>query len=54
MKVNPEDSTVTYNDDGTINIYRNINFATNSSNIYYDAFIYSEENIDSVTGKSLL
>lgn len=51
VKVNPEDSIVTYNDDGTINIYRNINFATNSSNIYYDAFIYSEENIDSVTGQ---
>ena len=51
VHVNPGDSTVTYNDDGTINIYRNIDFVTDSNNIYYDAFIYSEENVDSETGQ---
>jgi len=51
VSINPGDSIVTYNDDGTINIYRNLDFVTNSSNIYYDAFIYSEENVDSETGQ---
>ena len=48
---NPGDSLVTYNDDGTINIYRNMMFKTNSSNTYYDAFIYNKEIEDTETRK---
>lgn len=39
--VNPGDALVTYNDDGTINIYRDVNFSSENENVYYNAFIYS-------------
>ena len=35
--LNPGDSVVTYNEDGTINIYRDLSFETNDPNIYYNA-----------------
>ncbi len=39
--VNPGDAVVTYNDDGTINLYRKIGFSSDDSRIYYNAFIYN-------------
>ena len=44
--VNPGDAVVTYNDDGTINIYRKIDFSSDDSRIYYNAFIYNSSEID--------
>lgn len=38
---NPGEALVTYNDDGTINIYRDVNFSSENENVYYNAFIYS-------------
>lgn len=38
---NPGDALVTYNDDGTINIYRNVNFQSDDENVYYNAYIYA-------------
>ncbi len=35
--LNPGDSVVTYNEDGTINIYRDLSFETSDPNIYYNA-----------------
>ncbi len=37
---NPGDALVTYNDDGTINIYRQINFSCDDSRVSCNAFIY--------------
>lgn len=48
LSVNPYESVVTYNDDGTINIYRDINFSTTDERNYYDAALYFNEIIDSV------
>lgn len=49
---NPGDSTVTYNDDGTINLYRNVNFVDNTGgHVSYSASLYSDMNYDSNTGK---
>ena len=44
--VNPGDAVVTYNDDGTINIYRKIDFSSDDSRIYYNAFIYNSSETD--------
>lgn len=44
--VNPGDAVVTYNDDGTINIYRKIDFSSSDSRIYYNAFIYNSSETD--------
>ena len=44
---NPGDAIVTYNDDGTINLYRDTNFSASDPNVYYDSFIYSGESTDS-------
>ncbi len=42
--VNPYDAVVTYNSDGTINIYRNMMFSSSSPNIYYNArLVWSDE-----------
>ena len=44
--INPADSVITYNDDNTINIYRkmlNGDTTIDNENIYYDAFIYTNE-----------
>ena len=38
--VNPGDALVTYNDDGTINIYRKIDFQCSNENVYYNAYVY--------------
>ena len=38
--VNPGDALVTYNDDGTINIYRKIDFSCDDSRVSCNAFIY--------------
>lgn len=43
---NPSDSVITYNEDNTINIYRkmlNDETIITNENIYYDAFIYTNE-----------
>lgn len=37
---NPGDALVTYNDDGTINIYRQINFSCDDNRVSCNAFIY--------------
>lgn len=50
---NPGDSLVTYNDDGTINLYRLINFECDNENIYYNAFIYSSEDVDPSNGRTI-
>lgn len=44
--VNPGDAVVTYNDDGTINIYRKIDFSSDDSRIYYNAFVYNSSETD--------
>ena len=44
--VNPGDAVVTYNEDGTINIYRKIDFSSSDSRIYYNAFIYNRSETD--------
>lgn len=44
--VNPGDSVVTYNDDNTLNIYRDLNFEAANENNYYDSFIYNSKNYD--------
>lgn len=51
LKPNPSESLVTYNDDGTFNLYRNLNFNTDSPTAYYDAFIFEESRVDDVTGE---
>ncbi|MGN1066300.1 MAG: hypothetical protein ACI4QH_00665 [Candidatus Fimimonas sp.] len=38
---NPGDALVTHNDDGTINIYRKINFQCSNENVYYNAYVYT-------------
>ena len=44
---NPGDVVLTYNDDGTINMYRKVNFVANVENSYYNARVYSlSENAD--------
>ena len=43
---NPADSVITYNTDGTINLYRYINFTCSDSNVYYDSCIYGGNNFD--------
>lgn len=50
--VNPSDSVITYNVDGTINIYRNMEFSSSDPNLYYDSFLYESQNIDDATGKT--
>ena len=50
---NPGDAVVTYNDDGTINIYRKIDFSCSNPNVYYNAFIYNSSETDSTTGREI-
>ena len=38
--VNPGDSVVTYNEDNTVNIYRNVGFLSSDPNIYLDTLLY--------------
>lgn len=40
LSVNPYESVVTYNEDGTINIYRDVNFSTEDARNYYDAALF--------------
>ena len=49
--VNPSDSVVTYNDDGTVNIYRNVGFSSSDPNIYLDTMLYETVYEDSTTGE---
>ncbi len=49
--VNPGDSVVTYNDDGTVNIYRNVGFSSSDPNIYLDTMLYETVYEDSTTGE---
>ncbi|MGM9972011.1 MAG: hypothetical protein ACI35W_06350, partial [Anaeroplasmataceae bacterium] len=51
--VNPGDALVTYNDDGTINIYRKVNFSCSNENVYYNAFIYNSSTTDDETGREI-
>ncbi len=39
---NPGESLVTYNEDGTINLYRDMNFTSDDGNLYYDSFLYTD------------
>ncbi|MGN1103991.1 MAG: hypothetical protein ACI4QI_03865, partial [Candidatus Coproplasma sp.] len=45
--LNPSDAVVTYNDDGTINVYRDLNFSCEDERVYYNAMLragyYDEE-----------
>lgn len=43
------DSLVTFNDDGTMNIYRNMQLNATDKNIYYDAWIYTNYDYDTNT-----
>lgn len=38
---NPGDALVTHNGDGTINIYRKIDFQCSNENVYYNAYVYT-------------
>lgn len=51
--VNPGDALVTYNDDGTMNLYRKINFESDNPDIYYNAFIYGSLSTDPDTGQMI-
>lgn len=51
--INPYDSLVTYNEDGTINIYRKIRFSSTNENIYCNAFIYNSYTEDPITGQKI-
>lgn len=51
--VNPGDAVVTYNDDGTVNIYRKMNFSCENENVYYNAFIYNYSEYDDITGRTI-
>lgn len=44
--VNPYSSVITFNDDNTFNLYRDMNFTTSNENIYYDSLICSQYNYD--------
>lgn len=49
---NPYDSVVTYNDDGTANIYRNTNFVKSDySSINLNCLIYTDKSKDELTGE---
>ena len=49
--VNPGDSVVTYNEDNTVNIYRNVGFSSTDPNIYLDTLIYETLYEDPSTGE---
>lgn len=49
----PYDSVVTFNEDGTINIYRYINFKTTNENVSVNAFIYHSNSKDQSSGKNI-
>lgn len=52
--VNPGDSVVTYNDDGTINLYRKVNFIQEDNpNVYFNCMIYSSSEVDYATGETI-
>lgn len=48
---NPGDSVVTYNEDNTVNIYRNVGFSSTDPNIYLDTLIYETVYEDPSTGE---
>ena len=50
--VNPGDALITYNDDGTINMYRKTNFSCEDTRISLNAFIYETSSTDS-DGKTI-
>ena len=50
---NPGDATVTYNEDGTINIYRKVSVEGLPENEYINAFIYSSCTNDVETGRPI-
>ena len=39
--VSPDDSVITYNDDGTINLYRKVNFKSDKEDVCYNASLYT-------------
>lgn len=51
--VNPGDAVVTYNDDGTVNIYRKMNFSCENENVYYNAFIYNSSEYDEFDDRTI-
>lgn len=51
--VNPGDALVTYNDDGTINIYRRVDFQSDDSRVSYNAFLYGGFSVDPETGRTV-
>lgn len=50
---NPGDATVTYNEDGTINMYRKVSVEGLPENEYINAFIYSSCTNDAETGRPI-
>ena len=50
---NPGDSYVTYNDDGTMNVYRNVGFTTMDGDISYRASLYSDSEYDETLNKDI-
>lgn len=51
--VNPGNALVTYNADGTINIYRKVMFSCTNENVYLNAFIYGNYTDDEQTGRRI-
>lgn len=51
--VNPGEALVTYNADGTINLYRKVNFSCSNANVYYNAFIYGSYTYDETEGRTV-
>ena len=45
IAANPYDSVVTYNDDGTINIYRKVDFQTEDPRVTFNAFIFNSSDV---------
>lgn len=50
---NPYDAVVTYNDDNTINLYRNMNFSCDNEDVYYNAFIYDDSSYDETLDRTI-
>lgn len=51
--LNPGDAVITYNDDGTFNIYRKIDYESTSTSNYTNAMIFNTNSTDSETGETI-